>query len=289
MLPWLLASWYKGKHRFQRFRRASSIPAHSLTLDIGSGDSPFAAADVICEKFPWDDRERTAGFRQDRPLVVGDIESLPFRDQIFDFVHCSHVLEHTVHPGRAIEELMRVGKRGYIEVPTSYFEKAARSYGGHLWYIRLENGTLVFRPKSRGVLDTEVNEVFEQKLLEKDPLYNAFHYGRLYELFHIGMSWEGKISYRVEGEAPALADFEKGAAGMSHGVAKPPRPSGAIQKLKSAIRRRRRREVRLEVLCACPRCKGPLEITPTSFLCKKCDLSFKVRAGVPILLDPLTD
>src|SRR5258708_31738031 len=142
----LLASWYKLKLRWTRLKRNVSVPPHALTLDIGSGDSPFAPADVLCEKFIWDDRERTARLRHDRPLVVGDIEDLPFRDKAFDFIYCCHVLEHTLHPDRAIEELMRVGRGGYIEIPSSYLEKAARSTADHFWCVRQEQRQLLFSP-----------------------------------------------------------------------------------------------------------------------------------------------
>lgn len=41
-----------------------------------------------------------------------------FRDKEFDFVYCSHVLEHVRDPAKACAELMRIGKRGFIETPT---------------------------------------------------------------------------------------------------------------------------------------------------------------------------
>ena len=98
MVPEIAASFFKTKHRLHRIGRSIRLAKKFIVLDVGSGDSPFPAADVLCEKFAWDDTERTAHFKQDRPLVVGDIENLPFKDHAFDFVHCSHVLEHTVNP-----------------------------------------------------------------------------------------------------------------------------------------------------------------------------------------------
>ncbi|MBI4698327.1 MAG: class I SAM-dependent methyltransferase [Nitrospirae bacterium] len=41
-------------------------------------------------------------------LLGADIESLPFRDQRFDKIICSEVLEHVMDPQRAISEIMRV-------------------------------------------------------------------------------------------------------------------------------------------------------------------------------------
>ena len=47
-----------------------------------------------------------------RPFRVVNIENTPYDDKEFDFVYCSHVLEHVSEPARACEELMRIGKRG---------------------------------------------------------------------------------------------------------------------------------------------------------------------------------
>ncbi len=77
-------------------------------LDVGSGNGPTPAADVLCDRFVCDDTERTAPLKLDRPFVFGDVQDLPFVDSAFDFVYCSHLLEHTIDPTRAISELQRV-------------------------------------------------------------------------------------------------------------------------------------------------------------------------------------
>lgn len=43
--------------------------------------------------------------------AVGSTESLPFEDDTFDIVTCSHTLEHVVHFDKAVEELKRVTKK----------------------------------------------------------------------------------------------------------------------------------------------------------------------------------
>jgi 2-polyprenyl-6-hydroxyphenyl methylase/3-demethylubiquinone-9 3-methyltransferase len=50
----------------------------------------------------------------DSDRIVGNILELPFRDQAFDIVVCSEVIEHTVDPPRALEELQRVLRAGGI-------------------------------------------------------------------------------------------------------------------------------------------------------------------------------
>jgi len=286
MLTRLLARYYLTRHRLQRFSRILTVPSGDRVLDIGSGDSPFAPADAVCEKFPWDDKERTAAFLHDRPLVVGDAEALPFRDKAFDFIHCSHVLEHTLHPGRAIDELMRVGRRGYIEVPAAFFEKTCRSFGGHLWFITLEGGMLVFRPKPRGVLDDQMNGEFDARLAA-DPHYQAYYYARIYDLFYIRLRWEGSIRYRVESRTSEdIAAFEKSSIDMAHGESKPVHPSSAARWLKRLIRKAagRKKNFSLDAALACPLCRGALTKDSDRYLCVSCEAAFPTRNGVPILL-----
>ena len=122
MISNFICRYYKLLVKLQNLKKLTSVPRHSLVLDIGGGSAPFTLADVVCEKFIGDDREREGAFIYDRPLVIGDIEALPFQDQSFDYVVCSHILEHTTEPDVAIAELMRVGKSGYIEVPSEFFE-----------------------------------------------------------------------------------------------------------------------------------------------------------------------
>jgi len=51
------------------------------------------------------------------PDVVCEADTLPFSDNIFDAVVCSHVLEHLVNPYKAIFEWLRVvAPQGYIYI-----------------------------------------------------------------------------------------------------------------------------------------------------------------------------
>ena len=46
--------------------------------------------------------------------------SLPFHDNTFDVVICSHVLEHVVDPVSLLRELLRISNLVFIEVPIDY-------------------------------------------------------------------------------------------------------------------------------------------------------------------------
>jgi len=53
--------------------------------------------------------------------VVASIEFLPFRDKVFDEVRCYHVLEHVDNPFKCLTELLRVGRKVDLKVPTHNF------------------------------------------------------------------------------------------------------------------------------------------------------------------------
>lgn len=95
------------------------IPDDARVLDVGSGGWPFTRATELADKYPEATTHRVEDIvRDQRPFHEVDLEKLSFGDDSYDFIFCSHVLEHLDNPGAAMRELMRVGKRGYIEVPT---------------------------------------------------------------------------------------------------------------------------------------------------------------------------
>ncbi len=126
------------------------IGPNDRVLDIGSGHLPLPFATHLADFAPDDDAYGRAGVPCERiagrPLFKCDIENMPFDKGEFDFVYCSHVLEHVRNPERACEELMRVGRRGYIETPTrgkDLWLNSARA-SRHLWAVENFRETLVF-------------------------------------------------------------------------------------------------------------------------------------------------
>jgi SAM-dependent methyltransferase len=84
--------------------------------------------------------------RDGRPFLLADIEHLPFRDAVFDYLYAVHVLEHAANPPAALAELTRVARGGYIETPTRFAE---RIYGwkNHRCTVRFRNGGFTFGSK----------------------------------------------------------------------------------------------------------------------------------------------
>lgn len=135
---------------YQRRYFHFGIASGDRVLDVGSGNIPFPLATDLAELSPEDDDLGRAGQAFVRPegvaVHVCSIEDLPFADQSFDFVYCSHVLEHVADPERACAELARVGRRGYVETPTRgkdlFLNLAGKS--NHRWAVEVLNQGLVF-------------------------------------------------------------------------------------------------------------------------------------------------
>jgi SAM-dependent methyltransferase len=119
-------------------------------LDIGSGNVPFPFATHLADFAVSDDHYGRAGvpfkYLEGKPVFECNVEALPFGDKEFDFVYCSHVLEHVHNPSQACDELMRIAKRGYIETPSRckdlWLNTAKAS--NHKWALEKRNGVLIF-------------------------------------------------------------------------------------------------------------------------------------------------
>lgn len=92
-------------------------------------------------------------------VMSSDITKLPFRDESFDCVVCSEVLEHIPEDGKAMQEIVRVLKRGkslVVSVPRYTPERICwalsedyhTEQGGHVRIYRKKE--LVRRLKSSG-------------------------------------------------------------------------------------------------------------------------------------------
>jgi SAM-dependent methyltransferase len=186
-------------------RRRIDIPVGSgaLVLDIGSGDKPHWRADVLLDRFVDAEFEvqRSGGkaARVDRPLFDADAAHMPFADQVFDYVVCSHMLEHVTDPAGVIREMMRVAKAGYVEVPEAKSAKIV-DFPSHLWWCSLDNGTLVFRAKTAPYFDADIDRFLTESGLRRDV---ADLLDRHLDHRVVSMRWTGTLPFRVEGH---LAD-----------------------------------------------------------------------------------
>lgn len=123
---------------------ALGISQGESVLDVGGGARALPEATVVVDidLVSGHDRDGLPATPDER-YICASIEALPFPDDKFDFVYCSHVLEHVRDPVKACRELLRVGKRGYIETPSKLAEMVA-GYPSHRWLVDIVDGTLTF-------------------------------------------------------------------------------------------------------------------------------------------------
>ncbi len=132
------------QRRFIKFE----IDPSDIVVDIGSGGEPFPYARFLVDLYPSRTQHRYNQLRTDnKPFIRASIEHLPFKRKSLDFAYCAHVLEHVSDPAVACEELMRVAKQGYIEVPTRLSDiifNFTKIPNFHKWYVCKAGNSLIF-------------------------------------------------------------------------------------------------------------------------------------------------
>ncbi len=174
-----------------------------LVIDIGSGDKPFWRADVFFDNLSLANNQRISHLPTVHDVGLffdGNVEAMPFKDKAFDFSFCSHLLEHVQNPAAALQEIMRISKRGYIEVPSAAIESLS-PFESHLWYIYHVNHRLVFVRKSKLMHDMQTLQVKTYGYLVK-KVKRPF----------IRLYWNDSIDYNIINDVPtgqAFVPFEK--------------------------------------------------------------------------------
>ncbi len=187
---------YLLRIRFYLIRRFKiGYSRKDLVLDIGSGNDPHPRADILLDSKSSDDIDRPFKLLKDkRPFVVADIEALPFKDKTIDFIICSHVLEHIEDPSKALDEMVRVGKRGYIETPSIYAQKLC-DVPAHKWFVKKQENVLFFIRKQNPFFDAELNELFFKLGNARDIYYQIWFY--MFKEGIINYRWNDSIKYKI--------------------------------------------------------------------------------------------
>ena len=178
-----------------------NIKTTDRVLDIGGGDAPFERADVVTELYLEDNSHRLGRtIKKDKKYVKCNVEKLPFGDKEFDFVYCNHVLEHTDYPDKACNELMRVSKNGYIEVP-AYWGEYVFSDDVHKWFIYWIDNTLVFKRKPY-IQKDEFNTPFDGIIHHWWEIQQRMDFVGNWQLYYrnfwtIQVLWKDKFNFKV--------------------------------------------------------------------------------------------
>lgn len=197
------------KDRFNTYQKDYinfDIKKNEKVLDIGSGGYPFPYATCLTDLYIGNTTHRTEKLITDRPFIACDIINMPFKDKEFDFVYCSHVLEHIPDPAKACIEIMRIGKRGYIETPTKTSDimfNFTNIKDHHKWHIEILGNTIIFMEwKNTERRDVGTNYFFKSFLSEWDNPFQKLIYNNR-DIFVNMFLWKSKFDFLVinkEGE-----------------------------------------------------------------------------------------
>lgn len=182
--------------------RIKGIRKGDRVLEIGPGAYPHPRSDVLLEKRFGTETEASAqrGYapaaKTRQETVHYDGGRFPFDDRSFDYVICSHVLEH-VPPGDLplfLAELQRVAPRGFIEFPNVFYE-LINYQDVHLWLMNYREGRILFMDKKR-FESGWIHKIYREMFYGSDR-YMAAGFARFKELFFSAFEWEGTIRHTM--------------------------------------------------------------------------------------------
>jgi uncharacterized protein YbaR (Trm112 family) len=268
------------------FRRLyCPVKKDALVLEVGSGGSPYFRANVLLDAYESTRERHWAPLITDRPSVLGYGECLPFKDQVFDFVIASHVLEHSSDPESFLNELQRVSKAGYIETPDAFMERI-NPYWDHRLEVSNIDKKLVIKKKSGWCIDPELSQLYERRakniIANKTIPENPFN-------FHVRFYWKGCIDYLI---VNAEVDSAWDEPGLSHNtlMADTLRARAGRVFLRFARRvfsqNRRNASLDLYKLLQCPKCSSDVtKINDESLLCENCKSNYGIKENIPNFIE----
>jgi hypothetical protein len=150
----------------------SQLSDSDVVLDIGGWAHPFNRANYVMDAEAYETRgyyNRTFAKNNPFPPLGGTVEHFtaetwiqrdicektpyPFEDKSIDVVICSHTLEDIRDPLWVCSEMIRIGKAGYVEIPSRLWESCRGHESGitglshHRWLIDVEENGLRFTQK----------------------------------------------------------------------------------------------------------------------------------------------
>ena len=155
-------------------------------LDIGCGYDANQYANTICDILDLSNHYKEKNF-----VKLID-KKLPFSDKEFDFVIASHVVEHVEDVSYFLNELSRVAKKGYIEVPTILEDNLVfENKKDHLWQLTFD--------------DVNNKIIISNKIQYFEPILTVSTIKKLNNYFReslvLELSWQDRIEFEIINKA----------------------------------------------------------------------------------------
>ena len=176
--------------------RIVSINSNYKVLEVGPGATPHIRSNVFLEKRFDTEEELIAQsgkvglLKTDKKVVLYDGAKFPFEDKEFDYVICSHVLEHVPDVAFFLSELQRIASKGYLEYPTIYYDYIY-DIPEHENFLLKKDGVIYWMKKNQ-------TNIHEFKIIQRF-FYTTMNYkytslvNELKDYFFQGFEWDGEI------------------------------------------------------------------------------------------------
>jgi ubiquinone/menaquinone biosynthesis C-methylase UbiE len=129
---------------------------------------------------------------KDKKFVLIQNKDLPFKDNEFDFIYASHVIEHVDDVSYFIKELQRISKQGYIELPSMLEDNIVLSENNikdHKWFFQFDDvKNVLLAEKKRQLIEPFITHGVLFGSLRKN-----FRSSLVLELL-----WENEINYEFK-------------------------------------------------------------------------------------------
>ena len=188
--------------------RVISVKQSDRVLEIGPGSTPHPRSDVYLE-LTYESKEaeqaqfgNTGAFTPKKSIVFYDGGRFPFQDNEFDYVICSHVLEHVPDVEFFVSELQRVAPAGYLEFPTAYYDYLF-NFHVHLNFLYWDGEQILWTKKSDFPLGefSHLQTTFREAL-EKQSISIV---NELREIFIQGLEWKQPLVLKHTSDLDKLA------------------------------------------------------------------------------------
>jgi len=157
-------------------------------LDIGCNQDAVKYAQTVADVQDFSSFYKNKG----KEFILIESKVLPFKDNQFDFVYASHVIEHIEDVSHFINELQRISKQGYIELPSMLEDNiilSENSINDHKWIFKFDD--------VKNILLTEKKKQLIEPFITHGVLFSSWRKNFRSSLV-LELLWENEINFEFK-------------------------------------------------------------------------------------------